>query len=98
MSLEEFDGLVDSHFEHIVDICAMEFDVEDIVFEAFAVAGFAWKHKVCHELHRYSDSAFALADRATTTIDIEREVGWRESHLLRELLVGKKFSDVVVGF
>ena len=82
VSFEEFDGLVDCHFEYVVDICAMEFDIEYVVFEAFAVASLTRKHEVSHKLHRNCYRTFALTHRATTAIYVKREVGRREAHLL----------------
>ncbi len=56
------------------------------VFEAFAVAGFAFQYKVCHELHFYSDGAFSLAFFATAAFAVEAEVSGGVSHLLGKRL------------
>ena len=94
---EEFNGLVNGHFQYIVDIDIMEFHFQRICLEAFAVAGFALQHKVRHELHLYGDGSFALALLATAAFTVEAEMAGGIAHLFGEGLLCPKFAYFVVG-
>ena len=87
MLRKEFDGLVYGHLQYVVDIHVVELHFQRVCLEAFAVAGFAFQYKVCHELHLHSDGAFTLALLATAAFAVEAEVSGTVSHLLGKWLV-----------
>ena len=95
---KELDGFRDGHIQHVVDVLAVVFHVEDVALETLPVAGLALQFQVGHELHLHRDHACALAFLASSSVGVEREVLGRESHLLRECLLGKKLADGIVGF
>ena len=84
---KEFDGLVYGHLQYVVDIHVVELHFQRVCLEAFAVAGFAFQYKVCHELHLHRDGAFTLAFLATAAFAVEAEVSGTVSHLLGKRLV-----------
>ena len=56
--------------------------VEDVFLETMAVTGFTLQDEVGHELHLYRDDTGSLTLLTTTTLGVEREILWREAHLL----------------
>ena len=70
-----------------VVIHVVELHFQRVCLEAFAVAGFAFQYKVCHELHFHSDGTFTLAFFATAAFAVEAEVSGTVSHLLGKWLV-----------
>ena len=94
---EESDGIVDGHVKDVVDVFAAIGHLQHLGLEALAVAGLALDGDVAHELHLYGDCALALALVAASAIGVEREVGWGEAHLPRQLRVGEELAYLVVG-
>ena len=98
MFREKFNSLVNSHIQYIVDVFFLKGNIQNILFEPLAVAMFAFQYQIGHKLHFYSHSTFPLTFFTTTARCIERKVGRLISHLFGKLLVGKKFTDFIVGF
>ena len=68
---EELNGLVNGHFQHIIDVDIVELHFQGIGLETFAMTGFALQYEVGHELHFYGDSAFSLTFLATAAFTVE---------------------------
>ncbi|MPN34011.1 hypothetical protein SDC9_181503 [bioreactor metagenome] len=75
----------------------MVLNLKHILFESFPVTMFTLQRQVGHELHLNSYGSFALTFFASPPRRIEGEMGCRVTHLLRQLLIGKQFSYLVVG-
>ena len=88
VSGEELDGLVDGHFEYVIDISVVELHFEGVGLEAFAVAGFTFQYEVGHELHLNGDGTFAFALFAASSFAVEGEVSGGVAHLFGEGLFG----------
>ena len=97
VGFEEVEGLVDGHFEEVVNVLSLKTHVEDFVFEAVAVAGFAFENEVGHELHLHLHRAFALALFATAAVGVEGEEFGVHFHLARQRLFGHEFANLVEG-
>lgn len=95
--VEELDGLVYRHVEHVINVLPAEFHFQQVTFEPFAVARLAFQHEVGHELHFHRDRPFAFAFLATSAFGVEREEAGREAHLLGQRLCGEQFAYLVVG-
>ena len=98
VAVEELDGLGNRHIQNVVDVLTFISHIQDVLFEAMSVTGFAFQHKVGHELHLDVDDAGSLTHLATASVGIEREILWREVHLLGQRLLGKQLADAVVSF
>ena len=57
VGFEKLDGLLDSHFQNVVDILALIFHLQHITLETLAMAGIAHQFKVGHKLHLDRDHA-----------------------------------------
>ena len=68
---EEVEGLVDRHFENVVNVLSLETHIEHLVLEAATVARFAFEYEIGHELHLHFHRAFALAFFAATAVGVE---------------------------
>lgn len=88
MEREEFDGLVDGHFEDVVYVFSLETHVEDFLFETLAMTGLTFEDEVGHELHLDADGAIALTFRTAAALGVEAEGGGLEAQLLGEGLRG----------
>jgi hypothetical protein len=71
--LEEVDGLLHRHVEHVRDRLALEADVERLAVVALAVALLARDVHVRQEVHLDLDLAVAAADLAAPALDVEGE-------------------------
>ena len=98
MEREEFDGLVDGHFEDVVYVFSLETHVEDFLFETLAMTGLTFEDEVGggHELHLDADGAIALTFRTAAALGVEAEGGGLEAQLLGEGLRGHEFAYLVV--
>lgn len=94
---EEVEGLVDGHFEEVVNVLSLKTHVEDFVFEAVAMAGFTFENEVGHELHFHLHRAFALALFAAAAVGVEGEEFGVHFHLARQGLFGHEFANLVEG-
>ena len=97
VGVEELDGLVDRHLQHVVDVGVVEADLQHILLEPLSVARFALQHQVGHELHLHRDGALALALLAPSALAVEAERARRVAHLLRQRLVGVELAYVVIS-
>ena len=96
MFRKELDGLVDRHFQYVVNVFSFELHFQRVVLDALAVARLTFQHQVGHELHFYRYRTFSLAFFATSAFRVEREIACAVSHLLGQRLVGKQFADFVI--
>ncbi len=71
--LEELQGLLHRHVQHLGDVLAAEGDLQRLAVVAGAVADLAGHLDVGQELHLDLDVAVALAGLAATTLHVERE-------------------------
>ena len=95
---EEFNGLIHSHVEHVVDVLSAIFHFKRVGAVAFAMARFAFQRDVSHELHLNGDCAFAFAVLAASAGGVERKIAGVVAHLLRQLLLGKEVANFVECF
>ncbi len=95
---EEGHGVVDGHFQYVVDRTAAVFHFEYLLLEAPAAARLAFEFDVGHELHRDLDDALALTLLAPASRHVERKVRRRHAVVLRIGLVGKEFAYFIVSF
>ena len=95
--VEELDGLVHRHVQHVADGLVTEGHVQRVAAEAFAVAGLARQRDVGHELHLDGDGALALALLAAPAGGVEREETGVIAHLLGQLLLGEQLAYLVKG-
>ena len=80
--LEELDGAVDGHVEHVGDGLALETHFERLAVVAFAVADLAGDEHVREEVHLDDLVAVAPAGLAPSAADVEREAsGLVAAHL-----------------
>ena len=98
VGFEEVEGLVDRHFEDVVNVLSFETHVEDLILEAATVARFAFEYEIGHELHLHFHRAFALAFLAATAVGVEGEILGVHFHLARQGLFGHEFANLVEGF
>ena len=96
--VEELDGLVDGHVEHVGNVFAFVLNFESFFFEPCAVAFVAKEVEIGHELHAYGDVAFALAGFAAAAFGVEGEVSGFVATGFGERLVGEELAYLVVGF
>ena len=94
---EEFDSLVDSHLQYVVDAHVVELHFQRVGLETFAVARFTLQHQVGHELHFDGDGTFALTFLAPSAFAVEAEIAGGVSHLFSQWLFGPEFSYLVVS-
>ena len=94
---KELNRLVHGHFQHIIDTRTVIFDIEHILFEALAVAGFAFEGDIGHELHLDRDPAFSFTFFTSPAFLIKGEIGSRIAHLLSQRLLTVKFTDLIIG-
>ena len=87
MLSSDYETKVTINKKEFLDIHVVELHFQRVRLEAFAVAGFAFQYKVCHELHLHRDGAFTLAFLATAAFAVEAEVSGTVSHLLGKRLV-----------
>ena len=94
---KELNRLVHGHFQHIIDTRTVIFDIEYILFEALAMAGFAFEGDIGHELHLDRDLSFSFTFFTSSAFLIKGEIGSRIAHLLSQRLLTVKFTDLIVG-
>ena len=93
--LEELDGLLDRHVEHVGDRLALEADLERLAVVALAVALLARDVDVRQEVHLDLDLAVAAADLAAPALDVEREAAGLVAARPRLLRLGEQVADDV---
>src|SRR4051812_13477371 len=93
--LEELDGLLDGHVEHVGDRLALEADLERLAVVALAVALLARDVDVGQEVHLDLDLAVAAADLAAPALDVEREAARLVAADPRLLRLGEQVADDV---
>ena len=93
--LEEDDGLLDRHLEHVADVLALEADLERLAVVALAVALLAGHVDVGQEVHLDLDLAVAAADLAAAALDVEAEAARFVAARPRLLGLGEELADVV---
>ena len=93
--LEEDDGLLDGHVEHVGDRLALEADVERLLVVALAVALLARHVDVGQEVHLDLDLPVAAADLAAPALDVEREAPRLVAARPRLLGLGEQVADDV---
>ena len=93
--LEELDGLLDRHVEHVGDRLALEADVERLAVVALAVALLARHVDVGQEVHLDLDLPVAAADLAAPALDVEREAPGLVAARPRLLRLGEQVADDV---
>ena len=71
MFRKELDGLVDRHFQYVVNVFSFKLHFQRVVLEALAVARLTFQHQVGHELHFYRYRTFSLAFFATPAFRVE---------------------------
>ena len=92
--LEELDGLVDGHVEHVGDALALEADLEGLAVVALAVAGFAGHEHVGQEVHLDGLVAVAATGLAASAGDVEGEASGLVGTHLRLGHLDEEFADV----
>ena len=97
MCFEELDCLVDSHFQHIIDIHTVIFHIQHILFETLSMAAFAFQRDIRHKLHFHRDTAVPFTFFTASAFLIKREIGRRISQLFRQWLFTEQFTDLVVS-
>ena len=92
--LEEFNSLVNGHFQHIVNALALVVDFESFTVVALALADFAWNINIGEEMHFYLDDTVALTSLAASALDIEGESSACVAVSTGVGSLGKKVTDI----
>ena len=80
-------GLIDAHFQDLVDVFAFVFDLQHFRFETFAVAHVAFQAHIGQELHFDDLFTFPFTSVATTAIHVERKMFGFEAPDFGQLLM-----------
>src|ERR1700754_1156398 len=84
--LKEFQGLIDTHFQDLVNVLFPVVDLEYLILESFPTAYFTREMNVCQELHFYDLLTFTFTGVATAAIDVKGKMfGLETPHLAEGL-------------
>jgi len=90
---EEFERLLDRHFQHFGDVLALVVHFQRFAVVALAVADVARHIDIGQEVHFHLDHAIALTGFAATALDVKAEAPRPVAAFARHRYAGVKLAD-----